>query len=81
MSKTSVFQVSGFFLLQHKWLHPDINYLCGCIKYKDRIICVQVKNKTCVVYTVMRLIPWKRSQGSETSASIIAQARLILNMM
>jgi hypothetical protein len=27
---------------------------------------VQVKNKPCVVYTVMRLIPWKQSHGSET---------------
>jgi hypothetical protein len=27
---------------------------------------VQVKNKPCVVYTVMHLIPWKQSHGSET---------------
>jgi hypothetical protein len=32
MSKTSVFQVSGFFLLQYKGLRPDINYFCGCVK-------------------------------------------------
>jgi hypothetical protein len=43
MSKTSVFQVSGFFLPQHKRLRPDINYVCGYIKYKDRIFCVRVK--------------------------------------
>jgi hypothetical protein len=69
MSKTSVFHVSGFFLLQYKGLRPDINYLCGCIKYKDRILCVQVKSKPCVVYTVMRLIPRKQSHGSETVIS------------
>ncbi len=66
MSKTSVFQVSVSFLLQYKGLCPDISYLCGCIKYKDRILFVQVKNKPCVVYTVMHLIPWKQSHGSET---------------
>jgi hypothetical protein len=27
---------------------------------------VQVKNKPCMVYTVMRLIPWRQSYGSET---------------
>ncbi len=43
MNKTSVFQVSGIFLLQHKGLCPDINYLFSCIKCKDRILCVQVK--------------------------------------
>jgi hypothetical protein len=28
--------------------------------------CVQVKNKTCVVNIIMRLIPWKCPSGSET---------------
>jgi hypothetical protein len=27
---------------------------------------MQVKNKPSVVYTVMRLIPWKQSHGSKT---------------
>jgi predicted anti-sigma-YlaC factor YlaD len=27
---------------------------------------VQVKNKPCVIYTIMLLIPWKQSHGSET---------------
>jgi hypothetical protein len=45
-----------------------INHLCSCVKYKNRILCVQVKNKPCMVYTVMRLIPWKQSHGSETVA-------------
>jgi hypothetical protein len=55
-----------FFLLQHKGIRPDTNYLCSCVKNKDIIICVQAKNKPCVVYTVMHLIPWKQSHGSET---------------
>jgi hypothetical protein len=54
------------FLLQHKGLRPYINYLCSCVKYKDRVLCVQVKNKPYVIYTVMHLIPWKQSHGSET---------------
>jgi hypothetical protein len=27
---------------------------------------VQVKNKPCMIYILMRLIPWKQSHGSET---------------
>jgi hypothetical protein len=27
---------------------------------------MQVKNKPCMIYTVMRLIPWKQSHRSET---------------
>jgi hypothetical protein len=48
MSKASVVQVSGFSLLQHKGLYPDANYLCDHLKYKDRILYVQVKNKQCL---------------------------------
>ncbi len=71
MSKTSVLQVSGFFLLQHKGLRPDINCSCSCKKHKNRILFVQVKNKPCMVYSVMRLIPWKISHGRETITSIM----------
>jgi hypothetical protein len=67
MSKASVFQVRGFFSLTAQGVMPGyINYLCGCIKYKNRILCVQVKNKPCMVYTVMHLIPCKQFHGSET---------------
>ncbi len=66
MSKTSVLQVSGFFLLQHNGLSPEINCSCSCIEHKNRFLCVQVKKKPCVVCTIMGLIPWKRSHGSET---------------
>ncbi len=37
---------------------------CENIKMES---CVQVKNRPCVVYTIiMRLISWKRSRGRET---------------
>jgi hypothetical protein len=51
-------------------------------KYKDRIFCVQVKSKPCVVNIIMRLFSWKRSCGSETvlpkgcTACIISQSEL-----
>jgi hypothetical protein len=35
-------------------------------KYKDKIFCVQVKNKPCVDNIIMRLIPWKCPRGSKT---------------
>jgi hypothetical protein len=35
-------------------------------KYKDLFFCEQVKNKPCMVNSIMCLIPWKRSRGSET---------------
>ncbi len=67
MNKTLLFQVSGFFLLQQKGLRLDINYSCGCKKYKNRILCVQVKNNPCIIYKVMHLISWKQYHGSKTS--------------
>jgi hypothetical protein len=63
---TSVLQVSGFFLLQHKGFRLNINWSCSCMKHKNRILSVLVKNKPCVVYIVMCLILWKRSHGSKT---------------
>jgi hypothetical protein len=35
-------------------------------EYKDKIFCVQVKNKSCVDNIIMSLIPWKRPRGSKT---------------
>jgi hypothetical protein len=79
MSKTSVIQVSGFFLLQHKRLWLDIIYFFNHIKYKNRVFCVQVKNKPCVVYTIMHLIPWKQSHGSKTGTADKCRSHKILN--
>jgi hypothetical protein len=64
MSKTSAFQLSkGFFSSFHKGVRLRIN--CVLCKYKQDF-CVQVKNKPCMVCTViMRLISWNRSRGSE----------------
>ncbi len=75
MSKTLVFQVSGFFLFTAQGVTHGYYYLYSCVKYKDRILCVQVKNKPCVVYTVMRLIPWKHSHGSVTRMMLSFSAR------
>ncbi len=36
MSKALVFQVSAFFLMAQGVTPGYIDYLCGCIKYKDR---------------------------------------------
>ncbi len=64
----------GFFLYITRG-YARIYYLfVWCIKYKERILCVQVKNKPCVVYTIMGLIPWKRSHGSETLSAITKAA-------
>ncbi len=71
MNKTSFFQVSGFFLLQQKGLRLDIISSCSCKKYKDKILCVQVKNKPCIIYKVMHLIPWKQYHGSKTRDTLI----------
>jgi hypothetical protein len=35
-------------------------------KYQYGILCVQVKNKPCVVNFIMHLIPWKCPCGSKT---------------
>jgi hypothetical protein len=35
-------------------------------KIKKELSVVQVKNKPCVIYIVMRLIPWIQSRGNET---------------
>jgi hypothetical protein len=41
--------------------------ICVVVKNKiKRTLCVQVKNKPCVIYTVMRLIPWIQSRASKT---------------
>jgi hypothetical protein len=37
--------------------------VCGI---KIELSVSMLKNKPCVVYTIMRLIPWKRSHGSKT---------------
>ncbi len=54
--------VSGIFLIA-QGVTPRYFYLHSCIKYKREF---SVYSKPCVVYTVMRLIPWKQSHGSET---------------
>jgi hypothetical protein len=43
-----------------------LNYLCSCIKYKIEFSVCKLKINHCVIYIVMRLIPWKQSHGSET---------------
>ncbi len=41
--------------------------ICVVVKNKNKkTLCVQVKNKPCVIYTVMRLIPWIQSRASKT---------------
>ncbi len=39
---------------------------------------MQFKNKPCVIYTVMRLIPWIQSQGRETGT--MSQDKLPLDV-
>jgi hypothetical protein len=40
--------------------------ICVVVQNKKRALCVQVKNKPCVLYTIMRLIPWIQTHGSNT---------------
>ncbi len=66
MRKTLVLQVSIFvFHSTRGYALKLIIHVCSYMSHKNRILCVQVKKKPCVVYTVMRLISWKRSNGSE----------------
>ncbi len=65
MSKTSVFQVSGFFPLAQGVMLRYKN-ICVVVQNKKRALCVQVKNKPCMIYTVMSIIPWIQPRGSET---------------
>ncbi len=53
-----------FFYLWHEGLCPN-SLLCVML-IKRQNFCVQVKNKSCVVYIIMRLILWKCPRGSET---------------
>jgi hypothetical protein len=76
MSKTSVFQVSGFFPLAQGDYAQVLLIICVVVQNKKRVLYVQVKNKPCMIYTVMRLIPWKQTRGSKTveSRSLLTQS-------
>jgi hypothetical protein len=64
ISKTSVFQAS-FFYNTRGYAQILLEIICAEVQNrKTELICVQVKNKPCMVYTIMRLIPWKQSHGS-----------------
>ncbi len=54
-----------FFTFNARGYAQIIDYLL--CKYEDRIFCVQVKNKPCVVNIILRLFPWKCPRGSETT--------------
>jgi hypothetical protein len=43
--------------------------ICVAVQNKKRALCVQVKNKTYVIYTDMYLIPWIQSYGNKTITS------------
>ncbi len=66
MSKTSVFQVSGFFSFSLRGYAQVLLVICVVVLNKKKALCVQVKNKPCVTYTVMSFIPWIQTRGSET---------------